>query len=478
MPEPPRKSRGHPILAWLLIVLVCVSMAFDVPGLRRERLEKGQEKMGLVLTSLYARYLVGMADLMGNKEAALAQLKSLNQGPVEQRLAFAILVGELEGPTQALEKLDDLDSEIETKQIAVTETDTTIEHALRRLYRDYSLQRWDAPSLRADERELLRQQLGWFGELALAPPGDADSPARQAVLRAARQTFVVILGGLGLAVVACLAGLLGLIVFLALLLAGQLHGGLGPPSGRGGIYAETFAVWLVLLFGINLGAVWLSSPEADTLLLAGIASLVSLLALAWPVLRGVPWAEVSRDIGLVGGRQPALEPLIGAGCYAMALPMLVVGLAITVVLILLAHQIDLGAAGHSSEEFAPSPTPAHPIVGYVAVPGWRMRLEVFFVACIAAPLVEETMFRGVLYRHLRDATAVLGSVLSIALSATIMNFLFAGLHPQGPLAIPALMALAYGLTLAREWRVTLVPGMVAHGINNGLLLLFLSLAMS
>jgi membrane protease YdiL (CAAX protease family) len=67
--------------------------------------------------------------------------------------------------------------------------------------------------------------------------------------------------------------------------------------------------------------------------------------------------------------------------------------------------------------------------------------------------------------------------MSVIVSATIVNFLFASLHPQGPVAIPALMALAYGLTLAREWRVTLVPGMVAHGINNGLLLLFLSLAL-
>ena len=287
-------------------------MAFDVPGLRHERLETGQEKMGLVLTSLYARYLVGMAGLTGNKEAAIAQLKSLEQGPVEQRLAFAILAGELEGPKQALEKLDALDSEIETNQVTVTETDTTLEHALRRLYRDYSRHRLDAPSLHPDERELLQQQLGWFGELALAPPGDPDSPTRHGVLRAARQTFIVILGGAALAVVACLAGLMGLFVFLALLFAGQLRGGLGPPSGRGGIYAETFAVWLVLVLGINLGAAWLS-PEGDTLLLAGIATLMSLLALAWPVLRGVPWTEVRRDIGLVGGRRPALRAAYRGG---------------------------------------------------------------------------------------------------------------------------------------------------------------------
>jgi membrane protease YdiL (CAAX protease family) len=30
------------------------------------------------------------------------------------------------------------------------------------------------------------------------------------------------------------------------------------------------------------------------------------------------------------------------------------------------------------------------------------------------------------------------------------------------------MALAFGFSLAREWRGTLVPAIVAHGLNNGM----------
>jgi membrane protease YdiL (CAAX protease family) len=59
---------------------------------------------------------------------------------------------------------------------------------------------------------------------------------------------------------------------------------------------------------------------------------------------------------------------------------------------------------------------------------------------------------------------------SVVLSALIVSLLFAAIHPQGLAAIPALMALAFGFNLAREWRGTLVPSMVAHAINNGLLL--------
>jgi membrane protease YdiL (CAAX protease family) len=79
------------------------------------------------------------------------------------------------------------------------------------------------------------------------------------------------------------------------------------------------------------------------------------------------------------------------------------------------------------------------------------------------------MFRGVLYRHLRDATSSVGYVGSVLASALATSFVFAAIHPQGWIAVPALMSLAMAFTLAREWRGTLLPSMIAHGINNGLL---------
>jgi hypothetical protein len=39
------------------------------------------------------------------------------------------------------------------------------------------------------------------------------------------------------------------------------------------------------------------------------------------------------------------------------------------------------------------------------------------------------------------------------------------------------MALAVGFSLAREWRETLVPSMVGHALNNGLLMLMLIVAL-
>jgi membrane protease YdiL (CAAX protease family) len=107
---------------------------------------------------------------------------------------------------------------------------------------------------------------------------------------------------------------------------------------------------------------------------------------------------------------------------------------------------------------------------------WQLVLALA-VASLGAPIVEETMFRGVLYRHLREATKGWGTALSILLGVGINATIFAAVHPQGLLAVPALASIGAGLTLAREWRGSLVAPMVAHGFHNGLMLTVVILAL-
>ncbi|MBX9791750.1 MAG: CPBP family intramembrane metalloprotease [Pirellulales bacterium] len=183
-----------------------------------------------------------------------------------------------------------------------------------------------------------------------------------------------------------------------------------------------------------------------------------LVALGWPVLRGVPWSTVRREIGWLRGRAGLGEPIVGLGCYLMGIPLLFGGILVTLLL------IKIRGAGTA----AGPPLPSHPIVELVADGDWLWRLLLFVDAAVLAPIVEETMFRGVLYRHLREASARWSRWLSVLASATVTSFLFAIIHPQGWMAVPALMALAYTFTIAREWRESLIPCMVAHGVQNGL----------
>jgi membrane protease YdiL (CAAX protease family) len=255
------------------------------------------------------------------------------------------------------------------------------------------------------------------------------------------------------------------VAWFVFFLTGNLRPALPPATRHGGIYAEAFAVYMAVFLGLGIGRAFLPrlGPE---LLVAGAGMLVSLAAgLAWPVLRGIPWRQVRREVGLTLGRHPYLEPVIGLAGYAFVLPVFGIGIIVSYFLIMLERKVQLGE--HPEEHFTPVEQPTHPIVEWLEHPDWRLLLQVVLLASVLAPLVEETMFRGVLYRHLRDATARLGRAGSFFVSALLVSFIFAVIHPQGALAVPALMALAFGLNILREWRGSLLPSMIVHGIHNG-----------
>jgi membrane protease YdiL (CAAX protease family) len=473
-PEPRPGKVGHPLAAWLIIAVlvgVIVWHPWDSPIA-----SGGREHLDEVLLRLQGRYVVGAAGLFGQKERAqlYGQLKSLDTGPVGQRLRFIALAGELAGPEEAQHRLVDLQLDIERDRVKGDPADVALVPVLGDLYLDYAEHHLDAPSVPAPERERLRERLGWFGQLALAPRDGPDPEARAAVLAPAQHTALVLLGGVGTAAAVGVLGFMGLVLFLVLLFAGWLREGLPGPAQYGGVYAEAFALWMGLYIGLSLLAPRLGLPGPPLLRAVPISLLCLVLGLAWPLLRGVPWGRLRRDVGLTLGRNPALEPVLGLACYAMALPMLFVGVLLTLGLL---HLRKYLGGGGLREPLAPTDMPSHPISGLMGDLNWQLLLQLLLLASVTAPLVEETMFRGLLYRHLREATGRKGRSLSIVLSAFAVSFVFAVIHPQGWPAIPVLMALALSFTFMREWRGTLIPSMVAHGLNNGLVLLFFYFAL-
>ena len=85
-----------------------------------------------------------------------------------------------------------------------------------------------------------------------------------------------------------------------------------------------------------------------------------------------------------------------------------------------------------------------------------------------APFFEELFFRGALYGALRRR---FGAALGVLASAA----LFAALHPQLPLGFLPIFFLGAVFAVIYEWRQSLIPGMVFHGVHNGLLFLLMHL---
>jgi membrane protease YdiL (CAAX protease family) len=456
VPVPPR---GHPVLAWgviLAFVLFSVGLPYLAASIRpSERLRAARENPSHSLDDMQYRYFIGAGKVLQELgQDPSAQLKDLDRDPIESRLRFIILTAELKSPQNALAELQNRKRDGLLRDPAHAELVTALQQALR-----------DPTELTDEQREQLRRDLGWMGELVQHPPSSGDPTTREALLSSARQTFI---GIIVVALVGLLCGLLGMALLVLVLTAawrGWLSSGLRLPSGTGAVYAETFALWLLLFMFAQIGAAmagWLlTGGKSMPLGLLGLGTLASLVALGWPVLRGVPWGQVRRELGLTLGTRPFGEILIGIGTYIMALPLLVVGVFMTLGIMKLQTML------RGSE----APMPSHPVSEILGNLGPWGLVQALFVLSVAAPLVEEAMFRGVLYRHLREATMSLRPGVSMVLSASVVSLIFAAVHPQGIAAIPPLMALAFSFTLAREWRGSLLAPMVAHGLNNGLVLL-------
>jgi membrane protease YdiL (CAAX protease family) len=471
-PAPGAPLRPRTGIAWTLIALGVA--AITVLGSVLPDRTAGNEAAVNDDMAVQFRLQYGIREVQGSLPGGAAAAgaipwekleKQYGRGPAAQRQRFAVVAGDEKGPSAALAVLDGLETLLRSRGRALEGRAAEVQAALRALYGGGgSVLDPRAPERLTEERRaLLREELGWFGDLALAPPG---SPAREVFLAPAKRTATRLLViGLFL-LLASGAGTVGALVFWVLVLRG---GGprfrLAPGSTPHGVYAETFAAWLLLFIAVSLAAsllLRLGLPRGALLPLEGIASLLTLGALAWPVLRGVPWGTVRDDLGLRLSAEPLRDALAGAACWFTGLPVMAAGFGASLLLEAAARE-----ARGEPDPLAARPTVTHPIVGEVARgESW---LLVFLLAAVVAPLVEEIFFRGVLYRHLRDATGGRGRAASVLLSWAVSGAIFASLHPQGPTFVPALMAVAWALVQAREWRGSLLAPMAVHALHNGML---------
>jgi membrane protease YdiL (CAAX protease family) len=382
------------------------------------------------LRAFGAKYGLGTHRLLrgtGNP-AAQQVLESLDGGAETRvdRLRLIPVAAEIDGAQAALGRIESARADAELTHDDIRDLDI-----LERLYA--------GRGLGADDESRLVERHGWFGELAAVYGRPETDPARRRLIDAATFAAAGFLGTFALAIIGAAAGLALLILAFALRIRSAFPASIGPEAPRrlnDALWIESVAVFF---------AAWFAGAAAAELLPAigaGLVLLLPALALGWPFFRGATREEWRLATGLHRGRGVWRETGAGFVGYLAALPAFLLGLLGTMLI-----------ASHFKEQ------PAHPIVEQISKGGLAGLIVAYAAACLWAPLVEETVFRGMLYRYLR------GRWRAVA-AAPLVGLLFAVVHPQGFAAIPALAALGAMFCLIREWRGSLIASMTAHAIHN------------
>ncbi len=444
LPPARTESRLYHFLVWFfLVILVTGYVLLQQSSARIAPDEDAGAGVRILFTG---RYVLGFQALQNRfgmensmtSETLGAQLEEA-VGTAADRVAIAILIGELSGPDKARAHLDELEGELRS-DVLVEDIRT-----LRKIYSE------GVPAVPEAEGRRLRDHLGWFGDLALVFGMPEDHPQRRAALAPAIRTFAVILAAFAAFSLLFLAAIVLFILALIRISRNQLVAtyprDVAETNPARLPFLETMILFLLSFAILSIIAGFL--PPA----LVWVAYLLPLGTIYWLRFRAVSWHEVRRGLGWYRGTGIMREVLAGLAGYLAGLPLLVVGFLITAFLIRFSGE-----------------TPVHPVVEQFQDAGPGRLLSIFVLACVAAPFFEETMFRGAFYHYLRCGHRAPFSALFTAL-------VFAVIHPQGFAAIPVLAAIGTVLALIREWRGSLIASITAHACNNSVVM-FLVMTMA
>ena len=193
-----------------------------------------------------------------------------------------------------------------------------------------------------------------------------------------------------------------------------------------------------------------SSPSLGTYALAGLMVYIALFFTTW-------WLGLKRrgaTLWDAGFRRVSL------GTLAKMIPVTIGMMIVTALVVTLSAQV-----------FGDVPTAQDQVgAGDATSLAFSDFLWIFAVGAIGAPIAEEFLFRGMLYRLLRVRMQV---VVAVGLSALA----FAFLHFIPPL-VPALLVMGIVLAVVAERYDSLYPAMVVHALNNGFAIIALYIALS
>jgi len=434
--------------AWAAVALVVFSL---VALVATEQLSQATKVGGdatqadLMQVEIQSKIVVGQSNLdqlIPIPEGSMPETpvpEEVDAGCYEQRLVYASIKNELEGTESAQDYLKSLDEQVEQLQadeqtaevpeeerFKLTKDQQELRDAMGELLTEYDSGEFSESAVSEESKALIKERLGFPGELFLLPEGTDQKAARKELLGGAATSVlsVFIFGAVGM-----FAGVVGLgccLSFPIMIHKNKLTSYFFSSPTNHNIYIQTFAIWLVGFFGSSIALSFCGLDDMTGMIIQPVIFFGSLSCLLYPLLRGVTFRQLRYDIGWTLDR-PVGDTFFAGVSYMATLPCLIPGIiCITIVMTIVSQFTDL-------HEFARQTGPGHPIQEFLANGDWLMITIVILTACVAAPVVEETMFRGVLYRHLRDWSQHWTRWTSVAFSAIFNGFVFAAIHPAGDL---------------------------------------------
>lgn len=318
-------------------------------------------------------------------------------------------------------------------------------------------------------RQRLLDRYGGIGEYALSFGKTSDE--RQAI---AGSMWPILALGVGMIMVLGLGliGGFGVLVFGLIWFVGPRRVMRGEkPEPGGSVMLETYALFVAcfatLAIGLGLAAAKASPSTAAVIEAISLPMhWLLMLTVLWPLLRGMPFSQWRRAMGVHKGQGFFTEVGCGVLAYLASVPLYAVGVVVTMGLMTLWEFIK-------SQTGLPQDTapPSNPVVELLGSGDIVVIIMMFTLATIWAPITEELIFRGALFRHFRGRTHW---VVAGLLSAT----LFAFMHAYGPLMVTPLIVLGFMFAFMREWRGSIIAPMTAHFMHNFTLMVLMISALS
>ncbi|MBL8762224.1 MAG: CPBP family intramembrane metalloprotease [Phycisphaerae bacterium] len=458
--SPRRRTIAWALVALLTLVVAVVQRLEDAPAApdpKAAAVIQGSD-VGEVIGKLFVKLAPSIRQLAPQVTGMYVTSfdDQAAQGSAADRVWSAVVAGELMDDAEATKRLTKVREEMagaggDAEAVATLLKDV---EALELVYSGR------LGELSQEQKDGLVARHGFFGKVALTR-GLADTdPARAPLLAGAGKLIAIVMVFVCVLVAALLAGLVLFIVAIVQARRGRLRPAFRAPAAGGSLYLETVALFLTCFLLLQVGlSLFVARAPKDAAWVTPVALASHWLLALVPLyaMRGRTFADLRRDLGWTSGRGVLREVGAGVAGYLAGLP-LFLGSAMLAVLVLFVYQMVVEQVSGQRP-----PPPTNPLAERLENFDGVTLVLFFTLATVWAPIVEEAIFRGTLFRHLRGTV---GPVLAAMGSA----FVFGIIHPVPVLLTIPLMTLGFNFAMMREWRGSLIAPMTAHCVHNATVL--------